>query len=614
MLEELGHDGDRLRGWTAGVGRLRREPGAAGGARPAGCPASTGSSCAVASAPTRPGEATFILIVTAHDEPYALKAVLDAGADDYVARPSSPQSVRARIEIAERRLQQTGALRAAEADLSRARWLAGIGETALAMEREISGPLHAILEQSERLLEDAAFSDDQRDQLRIISEQGARLAGVIGRAVNLESPQTVEYLGGARMIDLSGEHRAPDPALLRRLREEARRARDDGRVSVSALAAALLLVGASSAAGQSAIYGAGLQAWLGCWLADLSAARGDAAPSIVCITPTANVDVADLTTVQEGRVVARETLDATGRPRAIDAARCTGVRSARWSSDRRRLFVRSTGTCAGVPSSTSGLLAIGANGEWLDVEGISAGGGTSVHVARYREFLPPPVLPIAARSALRAQALATRSVRVAAGAPVRAEDVLEAARALDAAVVEAWILERAQHMDITEIDIAALVNIGVPRRIADALRAVAYPQSYADAGAVQDAAGSAQMESYYDESYALPLGWGWGWGYVIPVGSRFGRGFRDARRFGYHRRLPIVRGHDGRLRGRGERGQGHGGSPRAAPAAADERPACADRRFSGAQTGAGANRPPAGDPRYASPSRPAGGTVRLGRP
>lgn len=175
------------------------------------------------------GEATFVLIVTSHDEPTALKAVLEAGADDYVARPSSPQSVRARIEIAERRLQQTGALRAAEADLRRARWLAGIGETALAMEREISGPLHAILEQSERLLEDAAFGDDQRDQLRIISEQGARLAGVIGRAVNLESPQTVEYLGGARMIDLSGEHRAPDPALLRQLREEATRARDDGK-------------------------------------------------------------------------------------------------------------------------------------------------------------------------------------------------------------------------------------------------------------------------------------------------------------------------------------------------------------------------------------------------
>ena len=42
---------------------------------------------------------------------------------------------------------------------------------------------HTILDQSARLLEDTTFNDDQRDQLRIIKEQGARLAGVIGRAV-----------------------------------------------------------------------------------------------------------------------------------------------------------------------------------------------------------------------------------------------------------------------------------------------------------------------------------------------------------------------------------------------------------------------------------------------
>jgi sigma-B regulation protein RsbU (phosphoserine phosphatase) len=155
------------------------------------------------------GRATFILIVTARDDPGGLKAVLDAGADDYIAKPSSSKSLRARIEIAERQMEQADALRAAEADLARARWLAGIGETALAMEREIGGPLDTILDRSARLLEDPSFTDDQRDQLRIISEQGVRLAGVLRRAVSLESPQSVEYLHGARMIDLSGEQPTP---------------------------------------------------------------------------------------------------------------------------------------------------------------------------------------------------------------------------------------------------------------------------------------------------------------------------------------------------------------------------------------------------------------------
>ncbi|MEO8562938.1 MAG: response regulator [bacterium] len=148
---------------------------------------------------------TFVLMITAHDGPGDLKAVLDAGADDYIAKPASPKSLRARIEIAERRVQQALDLRAAESDLARARWLAGIGETALAMEREIGEPLETILERARLLLEDETFDADQREQLGIIREQGIRLSGVIGRAVNLQSPQSVEYLGGARMIDLSAE-------------------------------------------------------------------------------------------------------------------------------------------------------------------------------------------------------------------------------------------------------------------------------------------------------------------------------------------------------------------------------------------------------------------------
>lgn len=370
--------------------------------------------------------------------------------------------------------------------------------------------------------------------------------------------------------------------------------------SASAIAALLLAAGVSSASAQSAIYGAGLQAWLGCWSADLSALRTDAEPTIVCITPTSNVDVADVLTVQGGRVVARETLDATGRPRPIGGSRCTGERNARWSSDRRRLFVHSIGTCAGVSSSTSGLLTMSTDGEWIDVEAVSAGGGASVRVARYKEVEPPSVLPSAARSALRTQALATRSIRAAASAPVRAEDVLEASRALDAAVVDTWILERAQQFDVTPTDLAALRNLGVPARIADALGAVKDSESFTFVRGAEDASSRALASATtYDAWDGMPLGWGWGWGYGIPIRAR-GTGYRNARPFGFYRPpLVIARGHAHRPRGRGETGQG--GYPRG------------DGR-GGGQQGTGANRPPAGDPRHAPPSAPSGGTVRLGKP
>jgi hypothetical protein len=383
------------------------------------------------------------------------------------------------------------------------------------------------------------------------------------------------------------------------------RTRGSPRSSVLApamLVAAMLVVSGAGVEGQSAIYGAGLQAWLGCWSAELSATRTEPTSSIVCITPTAHVDVAELLTVQDGRIVARDTVDATGRSRRIGAPRCTGIRSASWSRDGRRVFVRSTGTCAGVPSSTSGLLAMTDDGEWLDVEGISAGGGTDVRVARYREIAPPASLPTATRSTLRAQALATRSVRVAAGAAVRAEDVLEAARAVDSAVVEAWILERAQRFDVSEPELAALVSAGVPMRVADALHAVADPEAYTLARGVDQMSGSAASATTFYDAYGLPLGWGWG--DALPR-TRYGNGYRDGRRLGHYRPpIVIVRGLDGRPRGRIERG--HGGYPprhgddgrRGAPAG--------DPRHPGGS-------PPAGDPRHASPP-PAGATLRLGKP
>ena len=377
------------------------------------------------------------------------------------------------------------------------------------------------------------------------------------------------------------------------------------------LCAAVVIAGTSVAgAQQAAIYGAGLQAWLGCWSGDPgSIGRTDGAPSLVCVTPTADVNVANVLTVQEGKIVARETLDASGRSRPIDAARCTGVRSAKWSRDGRRLFVRSTGRCAGVPSSTSGLLAITADGDWLDVEGISAGGATSVRVARYREVALPSTLPPDVASALRSQALATRSVRLAASAPVRAEDVLEASRAVDSAVLESWILERAQRFDIAEHEIAALVTSGVPTRAADALGAIADPQSNTLARGAESQTGTVTTTSY--DSYGLPFGWGWGSGYYVPVGTRYGGGYRDPRRYGYYRPpFVIVRGFGGRPRGWDERGggrQGDGGrgGPHGGTGYGTERPG-----------GAGAS-PRGGDPRRTAPSQPSqpsGGTIRLGKP
>ena len=148
------------------------------------------------------GRETFVLIVTARDA-RDLAEVLDAGADDYVSKPSTPENLRARLEIATRRIAQNEARRAAETELARARWLAGIGETTIALEHEINNPLSALLGHAELLLMDRSLSADQREQLEIVREQAARIAEVVRRLAKLKNPQSVEYLEGARMLDLS---------------------------------------------------------------------------------------------------------------------------------------------------------------------------------------------------------------------------------------------------------------------------------------------------------------------------------------------------------------------------------------------------------------------------
>ena len=149
------------------------------------------------------GRETFVLVVTARDARDDLAEVLDAGADDYVSKPSTPESLWARLEIATRRIAQDQARRAAETELARARWLAGIGETTIALEHEINNPLSALLGHAELLLMDRSLSADQREQLLVVREQAARIAEVVRRLAKLKNPQSVEYLSGARMLDLS---------------------------------------------------------------------------------------------------------------------------------------------------------------------------------------------------------------------------------------------------------------------------------------------------------------------------------------------------------------------------------------------------------------------------
>lgn len=150
-----------------------------------------------------PTRETFILVLTGRDTHDDLGAVLDAGADDYMSKPATPNNLRARLVIAQQRMDHESQRRAAEAALSKARWMAGIGETTIALQHEINNPLSALLGHAELMMLDEQDGREPNEHVRVIHEQARRIADVVKRLGKLREPRTVEYVKGSRMIDLS---------------------------------------------------------------------------------------------------------------------------------------------------------------------------------------------------------------------------------------------------------------------------------------------------------------------------------------------------------------------------------------------------------------------------
>jgi DNA-binding response OmpR family regulator len=145
----------------------------------------------------------FLLVVTGRIDGDDVVNALDAGADDYLFKPFTPSSITARLEIAERRIAANDARWAAEEALSNAQWMAGIGQTALAIQHEINNPLAALLGNVQLMLMDDALPADVRALGDDMLAQARRVANVVKRLSQLGTPKTVEYLTGEPMLDLS---------------------------------------------------------------------------------------------------------------------------------------------------------------------------------------------------------------------------------------------------------------------------------------------------------------------------------------------------------------------------------------------------------------------------
>ena len=138
---------------------------------------------------------TFILVVTGRDTAGDLDDVLNAGADDYVTKPTTGQRLLARMRIAQNRM-------AADAELRRARYLAGIGEAMITLQHEINNPLTGLLGTAELALMEHKEKGLPTEDLNTIISQAQRISDLVKRMGELRNPQSISYAGTSRMVDL----------------------------------------------------------------------------------------------------------------------------------------------------------------------------------------------------------------------------------------------------------------------------------------------------------------------------------------------------------------------------------------------------------------------------
>lgn len=149
------------------------------------------------------GDRTYLVMITARAQPEDLEHVLDAGADDYLPKPVTAADVAARLRIALKRMESAARRREAEENLRKARYLAGVGEVALALQHEINNPLTALLSTSYLAAHGMVPAAEVPESLRTIEAQAKRIAEVLKRLQALREERSVEYSHGQRMVDLS---------------------------------------------------------------------------------------------------------------------------------------------------------------------------------------------------------------------------------------------------------------------------------------------------------------------------------------------------------------------------------------------------------------------------
>ena len=243
---------------------------------------------------------------------------------------------------------------------------------------------------------------------------------------------------------------------------------------------------------QTAQIDARWQPWIGCWrpaappsadaISYSTTPRSSDAP-LVCVVPAAGVSASssvNVVTVKDGKIIARDTINATGSNVARSKDGCKGTENAKWSADGHRLYVSSDFTCpGGLKRTSSGLFAISPQGQWVNVQSVTASGSNAVRTLRYSDAGMPSTVPSEISDALANQTLAVSTARAAAGERLSTAAVIDASHNTDSSAVAAWLIDRGQGFGVDAKQLVALSDAGLPGNVTDAMVALSYPKAFA---------------------------------------------------------------------------------------------------------------------------------------
>ncbi len=225
------------------------------------------------------------------------------------------------------------------------------------------------------------------------------------------------------------------------------------------------------------------QPWLGCWQAtDATTPRGGSASktATVCVTPSAGASAVDIATVVDGKAVEQTHIEANGQQRAHSKDGCTGWESAKWSATGTRVYLASEYACPGGSKRTStGLMSMSPEGQWLDVLSVGSGQAAGVRVIRMRETRDGYTLPGDVAAAVRTGALSRNAAMIMASTDLHASDILDVNANTSPGVVEAWLVERGQTLDVNAKTLVEFSDAGLPDRVLDVIVALSYPKLFA---------------------------------------------------------------------------------------------------------------------------------------